>query len=121
MNDEIQNPDGQGLDPDEVARFQRNATEWIIMKFTEFRGHQLFDIRTYFVDEETGKETPTKKGVTCNRRLIPDLLEAITGAHEAWLAAGGEEGDKAKSAALKEEREAAKAAKEAEKGEAKSD
>ena len=64
--------DGNGV----VYEFQKNALERVRVALTEYRGHDLIDLRVYYTDDgETYK--PSRKGVAFNASLLPDLEEAV--------------------------------------------
>ena len=62
----------------QIAMFNKNATEEIIVKLTEFKGKDLVDIRVYVKPLTSGEELkPTKKGICVRVEAIPDLLAAL--------------------------------------------
>lgn len=70
-----------------IAEVRKNATELVRVSLTQFRGHELCDLRVYF--EQTtgsGEWLPTKKGVTFQRALLPDVIAALQDAQEATTA-----------------------------------
>ncbi len=64
------------MDPIVISEFQKNKTEDFRLSLTEYQGHNLLDFRIYFKDKE-GESKPTKKGVTVNVKLFPQLKQAI--------------------------------------------
>jgi hypothetical protein len=59
-----------------ISEFPKNKTEDFRLSLTEYQGHNLLDFRIYFKDKE-GESKPTKKGVTVNVKLFPQLKQAI--------------------------------------------
>ena len=64
------------MDPIVISEFPKNKTEDFRLSLTEYQGHNLIDFRIYFKDKE-GESKPTKKGVTVNVKLFPQLKQAI--------------------------------------------
>lgn len=64
-----------------VHEFQKNAWEKVIIKFTEFMGSDLIDIRVYRYFDENN---PTYKGISISRALIPELKRGIDLAFKEW-------------------------------------
>jgi hypothetical protein len=76
-----------------IATIAKNADEEIRVSLREYKGHPFIDIRVYWKPPE-GEPGPTKKGVTLNPELFPELKKAM-GALEAALVKAklmGEEG-----------------------------
>ncbi len=72
----------------QISTIKKNALEEIHVGLSEFKGHNLIGIRVY-VEEEDGKERiATKKGITCNVRLLPELREALEQAEVTAREAG---------------------------------
>jgi hypothetical protein len=55
---------------------QKNTQEIIRVHQTDYKGHDLVDIRVYYQDGNDWK--PTKKGITFKRELLDDVLKALT-------------------------------------------
>jgi hypothetical protein len=64
------------MDPIVISEFPKNKTEDFRLSLTEYQGHNLIDFRIYFKDNQ-GESKPTKKGVTVNVKLFPQLKQAI--------------------------------------------
>ena len=64
------------MDPIVISEFPKNKTEDFRLSLTEYQGHNLIDFRIYFKDKQ-GESKPTKKGVTVNVKLFPQLKKAI--------------------------------------------
>ena len=59
-----------------ITKFEKNATEEVRVSLTEYKGHELIDIRVYYAPP--GREAiPTKKGLTMSVDLYPDLKDAV--------------------------------------------
>ena len=65
-----------------VHEFEKNGLEVVRFALTEFKGHQLVDVRVFYQDDE-GEWRPTKKGVSLSIDLIEDLCEGIRKLQEA--------------------------------------
>ena len=59
-----------------IAQFEKNATEVVRVSLTEYRGRQLVDVRVYYCDD-AGQYRPTKKGVSLNVEVYPELKSAL--------------------------------------------
>jgi len=69
------------MEPIVISEFQKNKMEDFKLSLTEYQGHTLLDFRIYFKDKQ-GESKPTKKGITLNVKLFPELKEAITAAEK---------------------------------------
>jgi len=69
------------MEPILIEEFQKNKTEDFRLSLSEYQGHMLLDFRIYYKDKE-GESKPTKKGVTVNVKLFPELKQAIIKAEE---------------------------------------
>jgi hypothetical protein len=69
---------------DSVAVIRKNALEEIRVEFSEFNGHDLINIRVWAEPRNGGTDRiPTKAGIACNVRLLPELIEALQQAEMA--------------------------------------
>jgi len=59
-----------------VSKFGKNAVEEVRVALTEFKGHQLIDLRVYYIPP-VGEAIPTKKGLSLSIELYSELKEAI--------------------------------------------
>jgi len=59
-----------------IAQFEKNATEVVRVSLTEYRGRKLVDVRVYYADDE-GQYRPTRKGVSLNVEVYPELKRAL--------------------------------------------
>ena len=64
------------MDGKVVATLQKNARERLNVTLTEYRGHELVDMRVYFEDAD-GDWRPSRKGLTLSRALLPELVAAL--------------------------------------------
>lgn len=64
-----------------IASIRKNARESVRVEITEFKGHNLVDLRVY-ADGDDG-QVPTKKGITVRVGLLPDLIEGLKKAETA--------------------------------------
>ncbi len=69
----------------EITVIPKNTREWVSIRLTEYKGHDLADIRIC-VRNSCGL-TSTKKGVSVPIRLLPDLIVGLQEA--ATVAASG--------------------------------
>ncbi len=75
----------------EIASFAKNKRELLKVHVATYRGHRLASVRVWAPGAGDGDMVPTKKGVTFNVALLPDLIEALTRARAA-VATGGTPG-----------------------------
>lgn len=66
-----------------LASFQKNAMEEVRLSLTEYKGHQLVDLRVYFQPLSSGEAYPTKKGLTISVDVFPELKDAIVKVYES--------------------------------------
>jgi hypothetical protein len=59
-----------------VAEFEKNASEVVRVRLTEYQGKELLDIRSFYEERGTGERKPGK-GLAIRRELLPDLKAAI--------------------------------------------
>jgi hypothetical protein len=68
----------RGLTAADLAVIRKNAIEEIRVELSEFNGHDLINIRVWADARNGGAERiPTKAGIACNVRLLPELVEAL--------------------------------------------
>ena len=60
-----------------LHQFAKNATEEVRVSLTEYKGHKLIDLRIYYEPEDSGERRPTKKGITIDVGLYPELKKAL--------------------------------------------
>ena len=67
-----------------IAEFNKNSMEIIKVNLQEWRGKRYVDIRIWLLQDPTDKATEiaTKKGITLNIELLPELIEALVKAQK---------------------------------------
>jgi hypothetical protein len=60
-----------------LHQFAKNATEEVRVSLTEYKGHKLIDLRIYYEPDDAGERRPTKKGITIDVGLYPELKKAL--------------------------------------------
>ncbi len=66
-----------------ISEFRKNAKEEVRVSLSNYRGHDLIDIRVFYNSGNIdGDRFPTKKGITMSTKLIPDLKKAIDRAYD---------------------------------------
>ena len=60
-----------------LHQFAKNATEEVRVSLTEYKGHKLVDLRIYYEPEDGSERRPTKKGITIDVGLYPELKKAM--------------------------------------------
>ena len=81
-----------------IATLRKNSTEEIRVGLDEYKGHDLISLRVW-ADPYAGDErVPTKKGLSVNVRLLPELIAALREA-EALAREAGLLGDEGQAAA----------------------
>ncbi len=68
--------------PITVAEITKNSSESVRVVLGTFKGHQLVDLRVFATFSAASVPMPTKKGLSVNVALIPDLIEALRQAHQ---------------------------------------
>jgi hypothetical protein len=72
-----------------IATVRKNALEEIRIELSEFNGHDLVNVRVWAEPRGGGTDRiPTKAGIACNVRLLPELIEALQQAEMAARNAG---------------------------------
>jgi hypothetical protein len=59
-----------------IAEIEKNSSEVILAELSECKDHDLFSLRVYF-SKDGSDPVPTRKGLTVNVKLIPELKKAI--------------------------------------------
>ena len=62
-----------------IAEFDKNRQERVRVRFTEYKGYELVDIRTFYHE---GEEWKPGKGIALKRELLPTLREALQAAEQ---------------------------------------
>src|SRR5436305_11914263 len=61
-----------------IAVIRKNALEEIRVELSQFSGHDLLNVRIWADPRNGGVDRiPTKAGIACNVRLLPELIEAL--------------------------------------------
>ena len=58
-------------------QFAKNNSETVRVTANTFQGHDLIDIRVYARNFSTGEIGPTKKGISLNVDVVPELINAL--------------------------------------------
>lgn len=68
-----------------VYEFQKNSSERLLIRFTEYHGKSLIDLRVFFKVDGSGDEwKPTRKGIAMSIDHLPELHKGIEEAHKKW-------------------------------------
>ena len=59
------------------STFVKNGRESIIMSESEYKGFDLIDIRTFYVDG-AGELAPTRKGITIRAEKLQDFIATLS-------------------------------------------
>ena len=62
---------------DVIHQFPKNVSEEVRVSLTEYKGHKLIDLRIYYEPEDGAERRPTKKGITIDVGLYPELKKAM--------------------------------------------
>ena len=71
----------------EIRTIEKNSSEDIRVQLTNFKGHDLVDVRIWTrpgPGETDEKPKPTKKGICVSPRLIPEIIDALHAADAAY-------------------------------------
>jgi len=78
------------------STFAKNGRESIVMSESEYKGFDLIDIRTFYVDA-AGELAPTRKGITIRAEKLKDFIATLTAfslaVEEKSLEESGDEAD----------------------------
>ena len=72
-----------------VATIRKNASQEIRISLSEYKGHNLINIRTWVHCD--GELRPTQKGIALCRDRLPQLIDALLVAEQAARQAGESE------------------------------
>lgn len=61
-----------------IATVPKNAREEIRVMATEYRGHDLIDMRVFVAVDGKPDMAPTRKGLTVRRDILSALIDALT-------------------------------------------
>ena len=59
------------------STFVKNGRESIVMSESEYKGFDLIDIRTFYVDT-AGELAPTRKGITIRAEKLTDFVNTLS-------------------------------------------
>ena len=59
------------------STFAKNARESIVISESEYKGYDLIDIRTFYVDP-AGELAPTRKGVTIRAEKLSEFVASLS-------------------------------------------
>ena len=59
------------------STFVKNGRESIVMSESEYKGFDLIDIRTFYVDG-AGELAPTRKGITIRAEKLNDFIATLS-------------------------------------------
>ncbi len=59
------------------STFVKNGRESIVMSESEYKGFDLIDIRTFYVDA-AGELAPTRKGITIRAEKLSDFIATLS-------------------------------------------
>ena len=74
------------------STFAKNGRESIVMSESEYKGFDLIDIRTFYVDA-AGELAPTRKGITIRAEKLKDFIATLTAFSLAVEEKSGEEAE----------------------------
>ena len=66
----------------EMARFQKNSAEEVRAAITNYKGYDLIDLRVWVLRKD-GEGVATRKGLTLNVGLLPELKKAVLALEKA--------------------------------------
>lgn len=66
-----------------IATIPKNAREEIRVALTNYKGHELVDVRVFVESEIRADHVPTRKGIAVKPSLLPALIEALAKARDA--------------------------------------
>jgi len=59
-----------------IASFEKNSLETVKVHLQRWKNQTYIDIRAFFLDKEKA-ERATKKGITLNVEILPQLIQAL--------------------------------------------
>jgi len=66
-----------------VSSFTKNATEEVQARIVNYQGYDLIDLRVWVQRKDGGGEVATRKGLTLNVELLPELKKAVLALEKA--------------------------------------
>lgn len=68
------------MEPIHIADISKNKSEIIRVEITEFKGKNLVNVRTWYLNDQN-EYAPTKKGVAVSLAQLEELRQALNKAH----------------------------------------
>ena len=65
----------------DLGTIPKNSREEIRVTLDEYQGHELVSLRVWF-ESPDGDMRPSKKGLAFRRELLPQIMEALSGASD---------------------------------------
>jgi hypothetical protein len=75
-------------EPIEIGIVEKNSREHVVVSLSEFRGHQLVDVRVHASVNGVEERHPTKKGISINVERLPELIAVLQGAERKAIELG---------------------------------
>lgn len=67
-----------------IAKFPKNSTEEVRLQIVSYKGYDLIDLRVWLPGKDNGEGIPTRKGLSLNIELLPELKKAILALEEVF-------------------------------------
>lgn len=67
-----------------VATIEKNSREEIRVSVDDWKGYDLVSLRVFFRRKD-GEPLPTKKGITFDVKLLPEIIRALEAARKAAI------------------------------------
>jgi hypothetical protein len=77
------------MEPQIVTEFEKNTKERVRISLTEYGGHPLLDVRTFYQD--AAGEWKPGKGIAIRRELVTTLRKALQQAERAMKDTGADD------------------------------
>ncbi|WP_426046059.1 hypothetical protein [Brevundimonas sp. TWP3-1-2b1] len=71
-----------------IATIGKNASEEVRVVLDTYKAHRLCDMRVFASFSAAAVPMPTRKGLSVQVSLLPDLIEALTAARDQAVALG---------------------------------
>ena len=66
-----------------LGTLKKNTSERIRVELSEYHGYNNVSLRVFKIDPLTGQEVAIRKGLTCNVRLIPEIIKLLKDGEKA--------------------------------------
>ena len=70
-----------------IATIEKNSREEIRVSLDDWRGYDLVSVRVFYRRRD-GEPLPTKKGITFDVKLLPEIIEVLEAARAAAIEEG---------------------------------